>query len=88
MAEEYQDFMQQSVRVVTLGRLTNESRYNTGNSLQLEGILDKETDTQVFLRNMHTFQESNKQLEIETPYGAVSKDQIISLYLTPKEKQG
>ena len=87
MAKEYQDFMQQSVRVVTIGRLTDQNHYNTGNSLQLEGILDKETDTQVFLKDMYTFQSSNGQFEIETPYGAVSKDKIISLYLTPTEKQ-
>ena len=85
--EEYQDFMQQSVRVVTVGRLTDENHYNVGNSLQLEGILDKETDRQVFLKDMHTFQKSNSQFEIETPYGAVSKNKIISLYLTPTEKQ-
>jgi len=85
--EEYQDFMQQSVRIVTVGRLTDENNYNVGNSLQLEGILDKETDRQVFLKDMHTFQRSNNQFKIETPYGAVSKDKIISLYLTPTKKQ-
>ena len=70
-----------------VGRITNSNYYNTGNSLQLEGILDKESNTQVFLKNMHTCQTSNDQLHIETSYGAVSKDKIISLYLTPTEKQ-
>ena len=79
--EDYQDFIQKNVGVLTVGRITNESQYNVGNSLQLEGILDKETDTQIFLKDMSTVQGSNNQFKIDASYGAVSKDKIISLYL-------
>ena len=77
----YQEFIGKQVRVITTGRLTNKNYYNMGNSLQLEGLLDKETETQIFLKNMGTSQIDNQQLTIKSEYGAISKSQIISLYL-------
>jgi len=80
MIFDYTDFKNQRVRVITTGRVTQRDFFNVGDSLQLEGILEKETGTLIFLKDMHTTQESNGQLVISSPYGAVSKDKIISVY--------
>lgn len=87
MALDYQFYIAKNVRVITVGRVTNMNYYNAGNSLQLEGILINETDTQIHLKDMNSFQESNNQFIIETPHGTISKDKIISLYLAPAEKK-
>jgi hypothetical protein len=92
--KEYEKFYNQKVGVITIGRLTNFSpveyvhdtnnKNNTGDSLLLEGILTQETDTQIFLKNLKTVQESNGQFDVDSLCGYISKDKIISLYLIGK----
>ena len=76
---EYEEFLHSEVTVVTNGRISDANHYNEGSSIILEGILDKETDYQIYLRKVKCKQKSNGQFEINHKYGAIKKDQIVSL---------
>jgi len=85
--EYYSDFERKIVRVVTVGRDSNQNGYPSP-SLQLEGILEKENDMSIFLKNLHTFEHgySHDILKINSAYGVISKDKIIALYLAEQPK--
>ena|SRR3989338_4555282 len=92
---DYDRFLNQTVRVVTTARQTNSNYYNTGNSLELEGLLDEESQTHVYLRDMvctareeDTGQDNtNGFFDIETPYGAIRKEHIVALYLVMTDEK-
>ena len=83
---EYQEFMNRPVKVITVGRVTHGSGgVNVEDSLQLEGILSRENDTQIFLKGMKTGL-ATTSLPVKSTYGAVSKGKIIALYLEGAKK--
>ena len=85
--EYYSDFKDKIVRVVTVGRDSNQNSYPSP-SLQFEGILEKDDDINIFLKNFHTFEHGYGYdiLKINSAYGVISKDKIIALYLAEQPK--
>lgn len=86
MQDEYKHFLDKQVTIITVGRLTNSDMYNVGDSLQLEGILSEESDTQIYLKDLHAVQFTDEETVILSEYGAISKDKIISVYISPPEE--
>ena len=82
---EYEKFYNQKVGVITTG-VAADINYHANSSLVLEGILDKETDTQIFLKGLNDVKHNGGYLDIDSSYGTISKDKIISLYLIGKFK--
>jgi hypothetical protein len=80
---EYEKFYGQKVGVIVAN-----GQSNTGADhpvlfpLHLEGILDKETENSIFLKDAQVQTSSHSRaIEFKSLYDAVPKDKIISLYL-------
>src|SRR3972149_3584 len=92
---EYDRFLNQTVRVVTTARWANTNYCSTGNSLELEGMLDEESETHVYLRDVVCTardEESGKDytngfFDIDAPYAAVRKEHIVALYVVMTDEK-
>ena len=75
--KQYESFENKKVGVITLGR-----KYNGSNneSLTLEGKLYKETEEDIFLKDV-SCDAPDYRGTIKTNLMAISKDKIIALYL-------
>jgi hypothetical protein len=80
--KEYEKFYNQKIGVIVAnGQAYIGSTPKVTLPLQLEGILDKETENSIFLKDAHVPNDVNYAVHFKSLYSAVPKDKIISLYL-------